>query len=407
MDALKLIKLNNAYNKLVNNTNKTTGSIIRHYRRKQSLTLSEAANNVASTSYLSKVENNQLIPSQEKLLKLAKNLNIPLEEFEYEKKDAKYINEILMKEYVPTNILNEFKNRNDAEAKLIKFLYKVLNKEDYSKAKIISTDLLNYYNHFNEDQVSMFLYGCLKLNFINERYFEVINIYKGIKILYNNPIIRIKSSEIVLKAQCKLGLYNEAYKKYNFLISKSYLYKSYSNLNKLKHSIIYEEAKIFDIKDKINEYEHYKNNLNLDLIYFNQYFYYKKNYKEAFKYIDNIKNDKDYYYLLYLITLDKLNETDKLIKSLNYEDIPYFKPSYKVIIKYFKEKSSSKELSDELLFELKYLNIITDDYYILKYVYNELIKYYESRHKYKSSSNVLKKIIELNEKKASIMLCHN
>lgn len=407
MKLKELIKINSDYRDLKDKRNKTIGSILKHYRKKRNLTLKEACKGNVSISYLSKVENNIITPNNNTVLMLKELLEIPDSEFQQEKKECPYINEILKKEYVPKKLLISYQQRNDYEAKLVRFMYEVLNKEDYDASKQIANDLKEYYPFFEDDELAFFFYGTLKLNFLNERYFTVIEIYKEIKLLYDNPLIRIKAMELVLKSLYKLGLYNEALTKYEYLNNRSYIYGSLTNIEKLKHGLIYEKAKLTNVEEQINEIEIYNLDFNINLIKFNQQFYYNKNYRKALKYIANIKNDKDYFYLMYLITLDKLNEKDQLKRALFIDDIKYFKQSYQYIIKYLKEKHLKDKIDNDTIMEMKFFNIITQDYYLLKYVYEELINYYNKNHKYKSSSNVYEKLLNFEKKKASIMLCHN
>ena len=127
------------YREIVNPRNKTVGSVLKHYRVDKGLTLEEVSESSCSVSYLSKVENNKLVPSDKILDKLLKRLGLTTKVFEYEKKDTKYIDEILELGYVPNKLINNAKNKNDYQSKIIKFAYTLLNQEKSKLQLVLKT----------------------------------------------------------------------------------------------------------------------------------------------------------------------------------------------------------------------------------------------------------------------------
>lgn len=407
MSISELIKIFEKHRKLLNPNNKTIGSVLRYHREKQGHRLEDVSKDVCSLSYLCKVEKNKLIPSDVILRGVAKRLNLTMDEVIIKEKNTNYINEILKREYVPTSLYLEYQERVDAEALLIKYVFEILNKEDFKSAQELSIEIFKNYHYYNDDEMSFMLYALLKKNFLGERYMTVIELYKVIKVKYSNPLIYIRTMEITLKALYKLGLYKEAKEQYDSIYRHSFLYESYVDFNKLKHGLYYEKAKHFNMDEEIIEIEKINKNINIDLLKFNQQFYLNKDYNESLKYISKIKSDRDYYYMLYLLNLDKINNKEQLKKELYKENINFFKLSYKYICKYLKEKINGKPLSEDVIIELTHLDIITEDYYILSYAYNELINYYNNNFMYKKSTEISEKLIKLIKEKASIMLCHN
>ena len=77
-----------------NNYNKTIGSMLKHSRLNKNLTLEDVSKDICSISYLCKVENNQIVPSEKNKPKLFERLEIKEEDLTYQNSDQ-WIKDIL------------------------------------------------------------------------------------------------------------------------------------------------------------------------------------------------------------------------------------------------------------------------------------------------------------------------
>lgn len=404
IDAIKRIMRD--YREVINSRNKTVGSVLKHHRKEKGLTLEETSKDSCSVSYLCKVEKNQLVPSDKILDKLLKRLGLTSEIFKYEKKDTKYIDDILELGYVSTSLINTCKNKNDYQSKLIRFAFQILNQEKIEEATKIKANLYEYYMFFNDDELAFYIYLIMKENYILEQYESVVLIHQEINAIYNKLILKMKSEVLALKALYRLERFGEASSFLKTVIARLYKYNKFSDINKIRQYELTTFARFNKTSTVSTEVEQINNNpdINLDYIWFNHYFYYKKDYEKAYIYIKRICEENEHYYIYYLITMDKTNKIDELKKTLEDEPFFYFKASYHLVHRYIYVKHFDKKLYEQIKKELFRTNVLTNEFFVIKYIYEELIKEHRSKFLYKEGLEVVLKLVEQYEKRSSIIL---
>ena len=106
------------------------GSAVKYKREEMNMTLEEASAGICSLSYLSKLENNIIKPSEHFVEKFKRRFNIE-EDYVYDSDDFKVILEkiiqaLLLDETLEKDILENFEQREDYESVLVSFAYYVL-----------------------------------------------------------------------------------------------------------------------------------------------------------------------------------------------------------------------------------------------------------------------------------------
>ena len=147
-------------------TGTTIGSIVRWQRKQKNMTLNEGAEGICSISYLSKVENNLIEPSELILNDLKKRfeiedlINYDLERFEkhYELIISCFFN---YKE-IPLMLFKLYESNTDYKSKLVLFSF-YLFKNNLTKAKVIYKDLEFEINKFTHDEINLFYYLTAKM----------------------------------------------------------------------------------------------------------------------------------------------------------------------------------------------------------------------------------------------------
>lgn len=395
------------YHTIINPANKTVGSIIKHRRKEMGLTLEEVSKDVCSLSYLCKVERNQLIPNDSILNTLKERLKIDNRLFVEEENDYLWIEDILSKKYVESNILNNHIDKVDYRSKLIMLAYNVFNEKNYEKSSLIANELIGYYNFFLQDELIFFVVLVIQIYYGLEKYNHIIELSRELVLFNVKNNIEHYTNILVIKSYYKIGLYNNA----RSLLekTKSISYK-YANLDEITNLINYELSHLASIScsDQIKNELNILNNLgniNEDYIWFSHYFFNKHDYEKSLVYISKLKNKNEFFYIRYLVTLFKLSMHNELKKEIIKNSELLYKKSSKIIILFFNyyfNNSSNTDL-DSSFRELSNVDVFVDDYFIQLFVLEELVKLSNKKSLYKQSVRLMTKIIKLLKRKASII----
>lgn len=370
--------------------NKTIGSVIKHYRKEQNLTLEDASTNICSISYLCKVENNQLLPSIQIKEELIKRLNISEEIFE-QNYCFKWIDEIIFNNSVSESVYKQNVNKYDYKAKLVKYAYHTLNLQDLNKSMESYLDLSNYIEHFKAEEIILFFFLILS-NFYNSgNYLGLLKIYNEV----NNIPIDSKTltycKVIKVKTLYKLNKINEA----NYLIDS--LYKELITLNKIelfikiKNFEYAQKARLIDTSKLNEELQILADNpsYEIDYIWFCHFYYYQKDFTKALKYIKRIYRKKEYFHTMYLITLDKLKLKDELNNVLFNSSNDLMCENYSIVKNYITTKNFKNDKTTFLRNTLIHAKNYIQEVEIANYLSSESIKSFKSIHHYKDMVKIL------------------
>ncbi|MDL2292438.1 helix-turn-helix domain-containing protein [Acholeplasma sp. OttesenSCG-928-E16] len=134
------------------NRGKAIGSLIKFKRMESHMTLEETADGICSVSYLSKIENNRIDPTDKYLEPLIKKLDItycPKTNINYEEDIAYIIKKILLLQGIEESFIRDYLLQDDYQAKLILIGYNIANKE-YDLAFNAYYDMRIYMKNLND-----------------------------------------------------------------------------------------------------------------------------------------------------------------------------------------------------------------------------------------------------------------
>lgn len=376
-------------------TGTTIGSIVRWQRKQKNMTLNEGAEGICSISYLSKVENNLIEPSELILNDLKKRfeiedlINYDLERFEkhYELIISCFFN---YKE-IPLMLFKLYEGNTDYKSKLVLFSF-YLFKNNLTKAKVIYKDLEFEINKFTHDEINLFYYLTAKMLEKEGRF------YLSLKVLNLTNIID-KDSELSMLVDFKKILLKLTLGRHlqSLIISddleKRLLIKNnltrYHNLLKLK------------LLWSLNEYDYEYQLREID-----RRLYLTRKDKQMIKTflnllhhnkINNSTLDKNlsesvYWYMMALLYYDQEEDFQKIKEIINecnnYKTIP--------IVEQIEFFINSKYTLDSDSF-IRYIRNITTNfesnyngYYIMSILFDNASNYYENKNFYKAANLIRK-----------------
>lgn len=376
-------------------TGTTIGSIVRWQRKQKNMTLNEGAEGICSISYLSKVENNLIEPSELILNDLKKRfeiedlINYDLERFEkhYELIISCFFN---YKE-IPLMLFKLYESNTDYKSKLVLFSF-YLFKNNLTKAKVIYKDLEFEINKFTHDEINLFYYLTAKMLEKEGRFYlslKVLNLTNIIdkdsklsmlvdfkKILLKLTLGRHLQSLIISDDLEKRLLIKNHLTRYHNLLKLKLLwslneYDYEYQLREIDRSLYLTRKDKQMIKTFLNLLHHNKiNNSTLD-----------KNLSESV-----------YWYMMALLYYDQEEDFQKIKEIINecnnYKTIP--------IVEQIEFFINSKYTLDSDSF-IRYIRNITTNfesnyngYYIMSILFDNASNYYENKNFYKAANLIRK-----------------
>lgn len=375
--------------------NTTYGSIIRHYRKLNGITLTTLAEDICSISYLCKLEKGSLIPNPKILEQLRIRLGLPKNIFD-EPETNPNIKEIIKMDYVPIDIYEEVKNKFDHTSKLIKASYEILNNGNFELGYNLTMEVTNYITNFLPEELLLLFYLFIRLKYENEEHFHAIDDFEEISIFEEHKEILINAKVYYFKSLFRLNKNITMSYLYDNILTDLLHYNKMEEYYSLRQYKLAQDAKYVDTNELQKEIDFTigKENIELDYIWFVHHFYYTKDYETALTYIKEIAYDTSYYHLMYFICLDKLQKKDEIIDVFENHPYQHFKKTYKIISKYIYHKYASESIPQDIEYFMSNILVLTKDYQILDYMYDELINKYKQNHYYKDAVKMLEEKLQ-------------
>lgn len=377
------------YREILNQKNNTIGSIIKHHRKEQKLTLEDTSEGICSVSYLCKVEMNQITPSDRILPGIIERLSIN-ETTLFKQVDLLWLDMIMIEEKVPEELLIETKSKNDYQSKLIAYAYDILNLKDYTQAYNKYIELTSYLAHFTEEEMTFFLYLVIKVSYMQEKYMDVISLNKEISEFTSVNKVIVQVRFLNLKAVYKTGHDSLIKQLQNTVVETLIDYNDLKRLVKIRSFYLAFEAKYIStesLEDKINNLRNL-DEVDINYIWFIHY-YRATNLEKALDYIRKIHLLSDHYYVMYIITLSELKKGKELATALS---IPFdnMRVSYEIVKAYL--LCDDDEKIDYIRNTIIYCNFITQEKVILDFLYKESVRQLKAKYLYKEAVYILEKI---------------
>lgn len=389
MTLSRLKRLLKNYREIMVKVNRTTGSILKHYRVSNELTLEEVASGVCSISYLCKAENDKLIPSESIMQKMMEKLSIKEEDL-YDTYNDDWVSEIIDNPRHLIKLLEQNKNKKDYKTKLINFANIIVNGYDKLSAHEAFMDLSNYFANFREEEMCLMLYLVLVLCDKEERYYDMLAISEEFYTFQRNQDLVIKVKILELKAMYKLGVFAQIGIYYNETINLMVSKNVYEDIS---YAIKYHLAFIAKTKDSDilrHELEKYQNIPENALTYINfcHQFFYKKDYEQALVKINKIKDLNDHYFLMSLLTLYKQKRRSDLIHLVNENQMP-LRDSYKYVVQFLIENVDGQV--DLIRSHILSSYLLVEEKDIAEFIYEESYRLFKERFLYKECTHLLEK----------------
>ncbi|MDR2822476.1 MAG: helix-turn-helix domain-containing protein [Acholeplasmatales bacterium] len=359
------------------------GSYLNYQRRKHRLTLKETEKSGFTLSFLSKIENNKTKTSSENInkilnvmgensVKLSNTLSTDLEHFM-----ADYVLDAKI-----NSLLEKLESKVDHHSNLLKLLAYSLKNIGIDENIINETN--NYASNFNRLERNILYLAIAIYHFFRECFRESLNLLN----LIEKTSFFFDLYVDFLKLIANLRLLNQEYYQSNYNLIYTTV-KNY-NIERIKYLIEYENLRyLIFIRKLPNSFEYIERMNILDSD--------KNNLKAIYLILENIDLMKAHH----LVSQDR-NKENLLIKE--YLNIILYTPrdaylkfdpknlSIKAIFNEYLDVYKSKV--DILKFTKKILSIriIPDNYFLLTFIRNNLIKSLENLKIYKSTLEVFKRI---------------
>lgn len=363
--------------------------IIKNERIKRNQTLENMAKGICSVSYLSKLENNAIKPSEDYVKALLERVDVKYEDINNQNFDEELNTAIKFYFYQENQKIKELyekiqNNHFDSRIEMIKCLM-LLNENKYEEFKKIISNLDEIKNTFVGRQAVILVYLVSEYYIKQSQYgmaYYYLMCLKRIDI--NSYELKKLIDESKLLAAFHLNKFNEVYQSYLTIKSEEVL--GYPRCRKIKNSLIMKMISGFSNENDIEEIENLLSTEKWIIEDEKTYYYVLLNFaymKEYQKVIDIVEENglfqKDYFLALYGYSIDQLNNEEKKqiflekVECLNEIDISKIHLTYLnyLKIKFIDEKSYS--LFEYLRYEaIPYMNthqhILYNESYNKKYV---------------------------------------
>jgi transcriptional regulator with XRE-family HTH domain len=298
----------NMLNKKFNSNNNTEyfySMFLKRKRIEKGMKLQEVASGICSISYLSRVENNQSIPSEDNLELLFERLDLNYNEIK-RKRNNDVFNELLKNELsqkdedmitIMSNIISSNAYSN-IELDLF-VLYESILSKNYEEARFILIRQEMNVELFNNKEMLFYLYLFCRYLFEtnqNKRAYEQIKVLNSID--HQDNFMKAIIYDLSVEVAFMMGEYEQVIKFYYLLNQNEHSYLFINKINMLKLKCLVASAN-FNFEEVLNEFEKIKRVIDLKnedikhkYLYYLAVTYYKNNVYD--KCLEIIKELKDY-----------------------------------------------------------------------------------------------------------------
>lgn len=385
-------------------TNQTIGSSLKHHRIEKNMTLEETSEGICSISYLSKLENNLLVPSNRYVHELKKRLKMP---------EAENLNinintiEKIMDVIENNGTLNQddillYLDQFDYRSKLIKYVYDIYEKKN-SDLTVTYADLVLYSPQFTAIELKIFLYVTAFYLYESLYYKSAFSITKELlKLEFEPSIFLLKAKKLHLMSMFKTGKNHKIDKKYYELIQDLIDKQMFDDIMDVqKKHLIYKTyyVSVLKLDEELHNIFKIKEDEKMFLKALSRYNH--GLYEDALSYTKKIVNKDIEFAILHLCTLSKLELNDIILTLL-----PKFKAMFPsvskkddIILNYLTKKANKdRHLLWYLKNEIEGSLYIIEDFHFKKYLYEELKEALRIKKYYKEALQISEKLVlELKE----------
>lgn len=382
------------------NDYKDMGNFIKKSRKELNITQEELCDGICSISYLSKIENNQIVPNEFYVREIMEKLNVDELVLTNSLKEKDYVFRIItaffyMDHTEIEKIYQEIKNiEHNTLINLCKFGHAVYFENDEAVDYMMMLEHL--LNNMSDLEVGMYLYFSAKY-FMNQQHYktslDVIKLTKDVKI--HEDFLNGLIHELSYYVKQKLLIKNASNEDYNNALT---IFTSNHNTKKIiKMALVKVE---FLIKENPRYSLEILNSIQIHVLddETKDYYCYLKakimkecgRNNECIMYLRDIKEDSSYYFkkMVLLLEVCQLEEDDEMAKEIE-NILDMFSPNKKdmtekVYYHYLKqiEEPDKKEFLRDIAIPF---SIKSENYHLLLFYINDLIQICEKNSRYKEA----------------------
>lgn len=362
------------------------GSTFKLFRKTNNITLAQAAENICSISYLSKVENNLINISNEYIVELNQKFKLNyLQEDDFNNYNT-YMGELveLITNHEDLIIKGFVIKSKDHHAEFLKFIKLVINK-NFDEALDIFTSLIEYLDLFTINEMDVFQYLVVNLLDKVEKYYFLSAFVELFNKYYEtNAILKLKIAVIYLKALMEIRNHRNFSLIYDGVLTKlinNQMFKEVIEIQKYNLDV-----NIYHLNEKgylslVDKQKHLTNN---EKNYFKAKYYYNDgNYELAKGYVKNLDDKKSY--ILNVMIDCKLNVFHDEYMKLDISD----SKTYFLIILYLnKQKQGFDQSLNFFNKRVNSLNALTEKVFYLEFFFQEAILVFKKANMYKNAQKI-------------------
>jgi len=374
----------------ITNNSDNIGSILKHHRLRLNLTLEDSAEGICSISYLSKIENSLIRPSQKYLLQLEERYNA---NFQFQPTThQEVLNRLIENIFFEQNELMDevlFEDEN-YQTKLNEIGY-LMSQNSFETARQTHQNLNPYIKNLNDIELGFYLFLTSKLLSRQGRLKEAFSILGHVNLDMDNLYLKllIETEKFILATKMNHHPYiSLSYEHLKFMLIENELYQK---LNKIKFNYMtylvqfIHESKLDEILERSKHYETYQKNYLRA-----KYYYEHMQYELSFKLLKDQMDDM-HSYKLALMSLNRLNQLKDIKKLIqNVDSIE--NTHLRILIKYLQMKSNSKinieEIVEFIQSEILKNNDLPDEIDYLNFWYEEGYMYLRKIGYYKDATKL-------------------
>jgi len=376
---------------------KPIGSAIKMRRKELKMTLEEGSEGICSVSYLSKLENNQIVCNDLFLEKLLERFSL---KEDYKALDLTYQKDLndLLEALFHHNVFEidldvSYHDRIDHQALLLKMGY-YFTRKDYQKTKLVYEDIKSLITVLSDLEFSILMLMITEMLYHKERYqdaFEISKIANQIEELPEMMNLLIQS--IRIKIAFKLKHFETVLNEYHQFISTTMNNYHMHLFEDIKRKSIEFESEFVRPENLKRKISHIKKLSDIEkTIALIKSYYHHQSFEMvselAHKEIDFHPEIKIYQ----LLALDALNQKETILKIIesiehkNHHSDTLHKLTRHLLYKYTYEKS---QIIQYLRHEIIGLNHLTDHMDVLEYFMLDAQSLFSSFQYYKEANQTI------------------
>ncbi len=386
----------------------TVGSIVRWQRKRKNMTLHEGAEGICSISYLSKVENSLIEPSEKILENLKKRFDIEtLIDYDIKRYDQHYddiIKTIFNFKKVSSFYKDMYFDLEDFKSKLILYCY-YIDHNNLDEAKSIFKFLEVEVSKFTQKEINLFFFMTALLLYKEGKYYLALEMLKLTNVVKDELLLSLLIENLYYNLQMLLEKYVDASKTLleleQNLIKKQYFHR-YQQLQSLK--VVY-NLKNFNYDEGLKKIQALKEASKNQKFVFTSFLQILHDKDINISKIENQQLNNIEFYILSLIYYDNIEDDEKIIKLIE-SSKTFLKTPLTEQLEFF---LINKYQTDHEAFS-RYVRHVTSNFknnyngiIIIKQLLNNAANFFEKQSYYKTANQLRKStyLLSLNLKRST------